>query len=118
MAKEYSIDEITAGLKSALPILRSHLRSQAGLDSTAILEVDQTIKGYRESVREYHPHLRGTFEDIESSLSTWVDRASQAKPEQRSAYAAGLDAIERRSDGLQRIAGLHERDEARQAKRA
>lgn len=119
MAKEYSIDEITTGLKATLPILRSHLRSQAGLDgSSATIEVEQRMTDFRKSVDEHHRHLRGAYSDVENSLSTWLDRASQARPEQKSAYAAGLDAIERKIEALNTIAGLAERDEARQAKRA
>lgn len=119
MAKKYAIDEITDGMKGIMPILRAHLRSQAGFEpSTAMIDIDRTISGYKESVFEYHPSLRGAFSDVENALATWLSRASQAKPEDRRAYAPGLDAIERKIDNLQTVAGLAERDEARQAKRA
>lgn len=118
MVKKFTIDETADTLKKTLPILRSHLRSQALDGSTAVMEIDQVIADHKQSIEEHYPRqIRDNFADLTSSMTTWISRSAQAKPEERRVYEAGLDAIERRIEGFKVNAEIVLRAEERAAKR-
>lgn len=49
-----------------------------------------------EAVAEYPRDVRDNFASVVNSIQGWQSRAAEAPPSQRSAYAAGREAVERR----------------------
>ncbi|MBK9313096.1 MAG: hypothetical protein IPM55_02435 [Acidobacteria bacterium] len=110
--------EIGEGLRKVVPILRSALRSQTVDTSAAILEIDETIAEYRKCIDERYPgKVRQSLRTWEGSMQNWVNSAGRARPDERRAYEAGLEAIERRIEGFKNLAALHFQDEARASRR-
>lgn len=110
-----SISEIATALKAVVPILQSTLRGQDA--STATVQIDQAIAPVRTSVYDdYSPPIRTAFDQVTGSMNNWLTQASKAKPADRRAYAAGLDALERKIETFETQAQITLRDEERRNK--